>query len=359
MAAAVAADQSDHDTSQDDDIKPDDTVRNEAVQESKSSDFEDLVEPSYPTVDTTSPTSPKESEQPKNDDVDHDSAFAEFSPEAIEALAAEVASLPQIETAEDDLLEMLPELQSSSDHDQGQGSFKSWRPSAQMADRPERQFSADDRKEQNPSRSSRPSAETTDRPKRSDTTFTISYSAPLADDWVPPKRESWQVQKARLKEKFPDGWNPQKRLSPDAIAGIRTLHAQMPEQYNTSVLASHFQISPEAIRRILKSKWRPDQDTQVNREMRWFRRGERVWSRYAELGVKPPRRWRDEGIGRGKPEWKKQRTAPEESSKIVPALVTTKRREGGYFGEDMSSSITTSRRMEDETPQLVTTRRRD
>lgn len=169
--------------------------------------------------------------------------------------------------------------------------------------------------------------------------------APIEDDWMPPKKEPWQIHKAAMKEKFPEGWNPQKRLSPDAMSGIRALHQQMPEMYTTRVLADHFKVSPEAIRRILKSKWQPSADTQTDREMRWFRRGERVWSRYAELGVKPPRKWRDEGIGRGKPEWKKQREEPQ----VIPELVTTAREEDSFYANNRDANS--------ERPQLVTTAR--
>ncbi|TAQ89139.1 hypothetical protein B7494_g2528 [Chlorociboria aeruginascens] len=174
------------------------------------------------------------------------------------------------------------------------------------------------------------------RTKSENTNPTIHFSSPRAPLIITPKpqqptksepketrtrteasetvlrvREPWQVHKAVLKEKFPEGWKPMKRLSPDALAGIRALHAQMPEQYTTATLAAHFQMDPEAIRRILKGKWTPTPEEEEDRQRRWFQRGQNVWTRYAELGVKPPAKWRDLGIGRGKPEWlkKKQATA--------------------------------------------------
>ncbi|KAJ5392937.1 hypothetical protein N7465_011911 [Penicillium sp. CMV-2018d] len=101
------------------------------------------------------------------------------------------------------------------------------------------------------------------------------------------KPESWQVQKAALKEKFAGGWNPPKKLSPDALDGIRHLHAKAPEQFTTAVLAEEFEMSPEAIRRILKSKWRPSEDEMENRRKRWENRHDRIWSRMAELGLRP------------------------------------------------------------------------
>ncbi|KAI0392480.1 hypothetical protein F5Y17DRAFT_436199 [Xylariaceae sp. FL0594] len=119
-------------------------------------------------------------------------------------------------------------------------------------------------------------------------------------------KEDWQIQKAALKEKFPEGWRPRKRLSPDALDGIRALHAQFPEQYTTEVLARNFEVTPEAIRRILKSKWTPSPEEEAERQERWFKRGMNIWTQMAELGKKPPRKWRQEGVVR-KPHWNEKR----------------------------------------------------
>ncbi|KAL8738138.1 MAG: hypothetical protein Q9181_001044 [Wetmoreana brouardii] len=108
------------------------------------------------------------------------------------------------------------------------------------------------------------------------------------------KRETWQVQKDALAIKFgATGWSPRKRLSPDALEGIRALHAQFPEKYPTPVLANQFEMSAEAIRRILKSKWRPSEGEATRRRQRWDKRGERIWSQMVALGVKPPKKWRE------------------------------------------------------------------
>lgn len=114
----------------------------------------------------------------------------------------------------------------------------------------------------------------------------------------PRKREEWMIQKEALKAKFPEGWNPRKRLSPDALAGIRALNAQFPDVYNTRTLAEKFEVSPEAIRRILKSRWVPSVEEEEERYDRWYRRGKKVWEHKAAHGIKPPKRWRDEGIAR-------------------------------------------------------------
>ncbi|KAM3076500.1 Required for respiratory growth protein 9 mitochondrial [Clarireedia jacksonii] len=128
--------------------------------------------------------------------------------------------------------------------------------------------------------------------------------------------EYWRAHREAMKKKFPEGWKPMKKLSPEAQAGIRALHAQYPDQYTTAALSESFEVSPEAIRRILKTNWVPSPGEQSDRDRRWFGRGKSVWNRYAQLGVKPPKRWREEGIGRGKPEWKKM--------KAVGALTTSR-----------------------------------
>ncbi|KOS22623.1 Required for respiratory growth protein 9 [Escovopsis weberi] len=149
--------------------------------------------------------------------------------------------------------------------------------------------------------------------------------------------EMWRIQKAALKEKFPEGWKPRKRLSPDALAGIRALNAQFPEAYTTEALAEKFRVPVEAIRRILKSKWTPTVEEEQDREDRWFRRGKQVWEHKAALGVKPPKRWRMEGVARdpGYHEWSKKASRrereweEEEIRKYRDQIEQRKRGDGG------------------------------
>lgn len=124
-----------------------------------------------------------------------------------------------------------------------------------------------------------------------------------------PGRPAWMVEKEAVKRKLNgQGWNPRKKLSPDTMEGIRHLNQTQPTRFTTPVLAQHFQVSPEAIRRILKSKWRPSDEEQEDRIRRWDKRGEQIWTNLVELGVKPPKKWREMGVGRAesgkKPRWK-------------------------------------------------------
>ncbi|KAF1963040.1 hypothetical protein CC80DRAFT_376633, partial [Byssothecium circinans] len=123
------------------------------------------------------------------------------------------------------------------------------------------------------------------------------------------EKPHWLIYKEAMKEKLAgESWNPRKKLSPDTMEGIRHLHQTQPERFTTQVLADHFKVSSEAIRRILKSKWRPSDEEQEDRMRRWDKRGEKIWSNLVELGIKPPKKWREMGVGRAqkgeKPRWK-------------------------------------------------------
>ncbi|EEP81540.1 predicted protein [Uncinocarpus reesii 1704] len=114
---------------------------------------------------------------------------------------------------------------------------------------------------------------------------------PIAEKKTTKKQpqQQWRVQKDALKKKFAEGWAPPKRLSPDAIEGVRELHRQNPQKFSTPVLAEHFKVSPEAIRRILKSKWRPSEKEMEKRKIRWEKRKDRIWDHMSELGLRPRR----------------------------------------------------------------------
>ncbi|KNZ59522.1 uncharacterized protein VP01_1711g5 [Puccinia sorghi] len=75
------------------------------------------------------------------------------------------------------------------------------------------------------------------------------------------EKPHWQIHKEALRRNFPSGWNPPKKISRPAMALLRTLHRTDPHQFSLPVLADKFKISPEAVRRILKSKWEPDHDS--------------------------------------------------------------------------------------------------
>jgi hypothetical protein len=263
-------------------------------------------------------TAGRQESQPATHDTDD--AYVEFSPEAVDAIAADLATQRPLQHEETLFREYETPLKSL------------------LKDLPLKL----------PKPTAVPVSRTTfRRTKVANDSFTLHFSNPRStdssfkggggsaskptrrDDWTPPAREHWQIDKEARSKKFPDGWNPPKRLSPDAVAGIRALHAQMPERYTTEALSQEFGVTAEAIRRMLKSKWSPSPEEETDRQRRWLKRGQQVWSRYADLGMKPPKPWREMGIGQGKPEWMKRKqewAKREQEPLILPALITTARR---------------------------------
>lgn len=134
-----------------------------------------------------------------------------------------------------------------------------------------------------------PANEPSKAKKRSQPRANTGHSDRKGDEIKAEKRkpESWQIQKEALQKKFKDGWNPPKKLSPDAIEGVRQLHAVAPAQFTTPVLAERFKVSPEVIRRILKSKWRPTEGEAEERRKRWAKRYGQIESQKTELGLRP------------------------------------------------------------------------
>lgn len=156
------------------------------------------------------------------------------------------------------------------------------------------------------------------------------------DRYMDHQRAAWQIQKKGLLEKFgPAGWSPRKRLSPDTLEGIRALHAQYPDKYTTPMLADQFKVSPEAIRRILKSKWRPNEEEEEKRRERWGRRGENIWSQMVEIGIKPPKKWRAMGMAnfRGR--------SPKVGEQLEPPSRTDPRKTSGLERSNIDDLHTT------------------
>lgn len=73
-----------------------------------------------------------------------------------------------------------------------------------------------------------------------------------------PNRASDQIRES--KEQQGKAWRPTRVLSRPTQDGIRMLHKSDPEMFDVGHLAQAFHISPIAVRKILKSKWRPTEE---------------------------------------------------------------------------------------------------
>lgn len=78
-----------------------------------------------------------------------------------------------------------------------------------------------------------------------------------------PTPSQFVTHRKTMKKDFAEGWNPPRKLSREAMEGLRDLHRADKEKFSTPVLAEKFKISPEAVRRILKSKWTPSVEKRV------------------------------------------------------------------------------------------------
>ncbi|BGP16162.1 Required for respiratory growth protein 9 mitochondrial [Rhodosporidiobolus nylandii] len=76
----------------------------------------------------------------------------------------------------------------------------------------------------------------------------------------------WLKHRQTLQKQFPTGWAPPKRISREAMDLIRSLHGSDPERYSTPVLSARFKISPEAVRRVLRSKFEHTVEEKARRE---------------------------------------------------------------------------------------------
>lgn len=153
-------------------------------------------------------------------------------------------------------------------------------------------------------------------PLSSSSSSSQTNSKPLPP--LPSKPLPWQRQKHAIARKHSTAtWSPRKRLSPDALSGIRALHEHDREKYSTPMLAEQFKVSPEVIRRILKSKWEPNEEEMADRRRRWERRGERVWENKRALGLRQES-WEERMKGKEKKARKTIRTEKKTEEEIEP-----------------------------------------
>ncbi|SCU96337.1 LAME_0F15918g1_1 [Lachancea meyersii CBS 8951] len=113
----------------------------------------------------------------------------------------------------------------------------------------------------------------------------------------------WKRQKLALNRKFEgQQWSPKKKLSREQMESLRLLKQQFPKM-TASQLGEHFQVSPEVVRRILKSKWTPDETETSKIQERWKRRSERVNKLYESYSIQgPPPKKLVLGSGRSNPD---------------------------------------------------------
>ncbi|CAH01009.1 mitochondrial ribosome assembly protein RRG9 [Kluyveromyces lactis] len=90
----------------------------------------------------------------------------------------------------------------------------------------------------------------------------------------------WKRQKFALKEKLNgERWNPKKKLSREQMETVRLLKRQFPHMTSGDI-AIQMKVSPEVVRRILKSKWEPTEEELEDIQRRWKKRSDRILDLY-------------------------------------------------------------------------------
>ncbi|KAJ1942870.1 sister chromatid cohesion protein 1, partial [Linderina macrospora] len=84
--------------------------------------------------------------------------------------------------------------------------------------------------------------------------------------------EGWQRRKIEWRIKKVEGdkagetWGPTKKLATSSMEKIRLLNAEFPNEWTIKKLSDQFHVSQEAVRRIIKSKFRPTEERTRKRE---------------------------------------------------------------------------------------------
>ncbi|KAI5791645.1 hypothetical protein DFH27DRAFT_569848 [Peziza echinospora] len=121
-------------------------------------------------------------------------------------------------------------------------------------------------------------------PSRSESAQQVVYQRILDSPYEHPK---WLVQKAAIALKLKgQTWCPPKRISPGTVMLIKSISRQSPNLFTAAELAAKFKITPEAVRKVLKSKWMPKEgsDDAEDRLRRWLKRGEVIRGAKIEKG---------------------------------------------------------------------------
>ena len=79
----------------------------------------------------------------------------------------------------------------------------------------------------------------------------------------------WINHKNAVRNKVGSNWNPKKKLSRGAMIGMKDLNRFDNKQFNVKTLSDKFKVSPESVRRILKSNFKPS-------DLKAFKQNERA-----------------------------------------------------------------------------------
>lgn len=119
-------------------------------------------------------------------------------------------------------------------------------------------------------------AQTTSQPLVKKVKRTKLPPLPLVD--APPSPSSEKKARDGEEQRPRKPRAPPKLISPEAMLGIRALHAEYPDVMTPVTIAKEFGISPKSVQRILKAKWDMSEEMLIERKAKWWARGEEMKS---------------------------------------------------------------------------------
>lgn len=108
----------------------------------------------------------------------------------------------------------------------------------------------------------------------------VLKSAPKGKEIAHNTQPEWQKRDLKHRQRY-GAWNPTRKLSRTQMEDLRSLRKQMPHM-KTIDFANLFKVLPEAIRRILQSKWDPSPQDEAKLEERAQKAKERGKQRFKE-----------------------------------------------------------------------------
>ncbi|KAG9060946.1 Required for respiratory growth protein 9 mitochondrial [Linnemannia hyalina] len=135
------------------------------------------------------------------------------------------------------------------------------------------------------------------------------HKAPRDADRIATEVPLWRKHRQAIKAKTGgQAWNPQRKLTRQAMEEVRYLRKQFPEEWTTAKLADHFNVAGESIAKILRTHYQPtpERSTQQD-EVRQRRRKENISADIERIRAERQVTWTAHKTER-KTTWLKQKT---------------------------------------------------
>ncbi|OAQ27352.1 hypothetical protein K457DRAFT_632430 [Linnemannia elongata AG-77] len=119
------------------------------------------------------------------------------------------------------------------------------------------------------------------------------HKAPRDADGMAIEVPLWKKHREAIKAKTAgQAWNPQRKLTRQAMEEVRYLRKQFPEEWTTAKLADHFNVAGESIAKILRTHYQPTPERAAQQdEVRQRRRKENIFADIERIRAERQATW--------------------------------------------------------------------